>query len=130
MEEVDGFMVERELDLSGVLTTFKKKGEGRREVLIALRTGGAIKEGEVAQTVFGGIVEGMEEAEVLSLAEWKAKGFKDEKELSNGERWGKVWKQVNADATRKQVAPVIVSHESAAGRGTRSRHCMLMMMVA
>lgn len=130
MDEVDGFMVERGLDLSGVLTTFKKKGEGRREVLLALRTGGAIKDGEVAQRVFGEIVEGMEKAEVLSLAEWKAKGFKDEKELSSGERWGKVWKQVNADATRKQVAPVIVSHASSTCRGNCTRRCMLIMMVA
>jgi exopolyphosphatase len=113
---VDAYMVERELDVAGILTTFKKHKEHRRELLIIIRIGGSIQTRAVAEGVFGNLVGGLEKENVLSLAPWEGKGFRrflskrrTYEGLDGKNRLGKAWVQVNAEATRKQVAPILVS---------------------
>lgn len=97
--DVEGWKVERKLDMVGVLTSFnapKKSGEAkgkhRRELLLYLADEGLKP-----------ILEGVEKDSTLDLKKWKgekAKGeFKDR-------RW-KVYEQGNAKATRKQLAPIL-----------------------
>jgi hypothetical protein len=62
----------------------------------------------------------LEAGEILELEVWgEKKSLKLNKKAKEGEelldsglggRWGKVWVQGNDKATRKQVAPLLVSH--------------------
>jgi exopolyphosphatase len=122
MSALDGYMHEKDLDLEGVLTTYKseKKGKHKRELLVLVRSGGSIQTSEEAKRVRDELVEGLEASgEVLDLEVWgekkshklKNKAREGEELLDSGEggRWGKVWVQGNDKATRKQVAPLMVS---------------------
>jgi exopolyphosphatase len=96
-----------------VLTSFTgKSGKHKRELLLVTKTGHAFKSVGEAQKVMEGLVAGFEAADELRLVEWeseikrflgKRKTFANEKEG----RFGKVWKQENKKATRKQVAPLL-----------------------
>jgi exopolyphosphatase len=123
MQGIDRYMEERNLDIEGVLTTFKseKKGKNKRELLLVVRSGGAIKSSEEAKQVRDELVEGLEASAELELAAWGEKGgvagkLKKKAKVGmglldggHGGRWGVVWKQGNTRATRKQVAPLMVS---------------------
>jgi exopolyphosphatase len=122
MKALDGYMHEKNLDIEGVLTTFKtdKKGKHKRELLILVRSGGSIKTSEEAKRVRDELIEGLEASgELLDLEVWgEKKSEKLSKKAQEGEdlldsglggRWGKVWLQGNDKATRKQVAPLLVS---------------------
>jgi exopolyphosphatase len=122
MKALDGYMHEKNLDIEGVLTTYKtdKKGKHKRELLILVRSGGSIKTSEEARRVRDELIEGLEAGEVLELEVWgEKKSLKLNKKAKEGEelldsglggRWGKVWVQGNDKATRKQVAPLLVSY--------------------
>ena len=125
LSALDEYMAEKALDIEGVLTTFKSdKGKSKRELLLAVKEGGAIPRGQ-AQIILDELSEGLEASgEVLDLKPWgKKKGLKgvmakkkkatwlesiDELEHGQG-RFGRVWQQGNAKSTRKQVAPILVS---------------------
>lgn len=120
---LDQYMDEKNLDIEGVLSTYKseKKGKHRRELLILVRSGGAIKTSEEAKRVRDELVKGLEaDGGVLELETWgekadssklkkRAKEGKEVLDSGEGGRWGMVWLQGNAKATRKQVAPLLVS---------------------
>jgi exopolyphosphatase len=114
----DKFTVERNLDVEGVLTTFKsKKGNSKRELLLLVRVGGALDD-KAAKRVMAELEEGLAGNEELGLEPWEKKGWKrflkrEEKHGLDGERrYGRVWTQGNAGATRKKVAPIMVSRLS------------------
>lgn len=123
IEGMDRYMEERELDIEGVLTTFKsdKKGKNKREILLVVRSGGAIKSSEEAMRVRDELIRGFEQSAELELETWGDKGgvkhrLKKKAKvglevLDSGDhgRWGVAWKQGNVKATRKQVAPILVS---------------------
>jgi hypothetical protein len=127
-------MLERGLDVSGVLTTFREaateereKGKGRREILLIVRTSDdSVLSSAEAERLFKTLQKGMIDAEeVLELKSWPGKKAgatlrKELKDLSlvrgDGEagkskvnRWGDVWRQGNTSSTRKQVQPLMVS---------------------
>lgn len=111
----DKFIVERGLDIEGVLTTYKsKKGNSKREIAILVRVGGAL-DNAAAKRVMGELIKGLEANEELNLEEWEKKGLmkflkREKREGLDGEgRYGRVWVQGNASATRKKVAPIMVS---------------------
>ena len=120
---LDQYMGEKNLDIEGVLSTYKseKKGKHRRELLILVRSGGSIKTSEEAKRVRDELVKGLEaDGGVLGLEVWgekadssklkkRAKEGKEVLDSGEGGRWGMVWLQGNAKATRKQVAPLLVS---------------------
>ena len=125
MKAIDGYMQDKNLDIEGVLTTFKtdKKGKHKRELLILVRSGGSIKTSEEAKRVRDELVEGLEASgELLELEVWgEKKSSKLNKKALEGEeildsglggRWGKIWLQGNDKATRKQVAPLVVSRSA------------------
>jgi len=113
MAAVDAYMVERNLDVQGVLTSFNgKSGKHKREILLVARTGNSFKTPEQARNVMNDLIVGFEGSSELSLTDWSGpvkqmllprKALDDE---SQG-RFGKVWKQENRRATRKQVAPLL-----------------------
>ncbi|WVW86850.1 hypothetical protein I302_108905 [Kwoniella bestiolae CBS 10118] len=110
--EVEGYMVEKQLDIEGVLTTFSNsQGKHRRELALVVRTGGAIKSEVQAKRVLDELKVGLEgSGEVLDLKKWD----KDDKgaKVSLWEKYADrtvVWKQGNGKSTRKQVAPLLVS---------------------
>lgn len=115
LQSVDRYMSERTVDIEGVLTTYKTetKGKHKREIVLAIRTGGAIPDKATAQRVLGTLSDGMEASTELALGGWDRKPFpvSDGKGhlLDSEGRVGKVWEQGNAKATRKQVAPLLVS---------------------
>jgi len=85
-----------------------------------MRSGGSIKTSEEAKRVRDELVAGLEASgETLDLEVWgEKKSSKLNKKAQEGEelldsgsggRWGKVWLQGNDKATRKQVAPLLVS---------------------
>ena len=125
MKAIDGYMQDKNIDIEGVLTTFKtdKKGKHKRELLILVRSGGSIKTSEEAKRVRDELVEGLEASgELLELEVWgEKKSSKLNKKALEGEeildsglggRWGKIWLQGNDKATRKQVAPLVVSRSA------------------
>lgn len=110
---IDGYMAQRNLDIEGVLTSYNnKQGKHRRELLLVTKTGNAFKTPEEASRVMQELIAGLEASSELSLAEWtkdSSEALQERKSLddeSSG-RFGKVWKQQNAKATRKQVAPLL-----------------------
>jgi exopolyphosphatase len=134
LEAVDDWMLERGLDVSGVLTTFREtateereKGKGRREIFLIVRTSDdSVLSSAEAERLFKTLQKGMIDAEeVLELKSWPGKKAgatlrKELKDLSlvrgDGEagkskvnRWGDVWRQGNTSSTRKQVQPLMVS---------------------
>lgn len=121
---LERYMREKNLDVEGVLTTYKteKKGKHKRELLLLVRSGesGSLKTSEEARRVRDELVAGLEEeGGVLDLQVWgekkstklnkRAKEGEDILDSGEGGHWGKVWLQGNSKATRKQVAPLIVS---------------------
>ena len=120
---LDEYMHEKNLDIEGVLSTYKseKKGKHRRELLLLVRSGGSIKTSEEARKVRDELVQGLEaDGGVLELEVWgekddstklkkRAKEGKEVLDSGEGGRWGMIWLQGNAKATRKQVAPLLVS---------------------
>ena len=134
LEAVDDWMLERGLDVSGVLTTFREdstadreKGKGRREILLIVRTSDdSVLSSAEAERLFQTLQKGMIAAEdTLELKSWPGKKAgetlrKELKDLSlvRGDgvagktkvnRWGDVWRQGNTGSTRKQVQPLMVS---------------------
>jgi len=119
MGGVDGYMADRKLDIEGILTSFSnKEGKHRRELLLAVGTAGNAKlTAEDAQRYLAELVSGLESSTELELAPWEKGGAVAVKKLLLGKRvelddpargrWAKVWKQKNAKATRKQVAPLL-----------------------
>lgn len=134
LEAFDDWMLERGLDVSGVLTTFREastvereRGKGRREIVIIVRTSeDSVLSSAEAERLFKTLQKGMIEAEeTLELKSWPGKKAgetlrKELKDLSlvRGDgmgrktkvnRWGDVWRQGNTSSTRKQVQPLMVS---------------------
>ncbi|WVQ96068.1 hypothetical protein IAU59_003168 [Kwoniella sp. CBS 9459] len=115
LDEVDQYMVEKTLDIEGILTTFssEKKGKHRRELALVVRSGGVIRSSEEAQKILTTLTEGLEASgETLGLAIWDKElpaGLEAQGALGLGKegRWVNVWRQGNAKATRKQVAPLL-----------------------
>ncbi len=124
-------MDERDLDISGVLTTYRSaKGKGRREVVIVVRP--RVGMGIDAAMVFGAIESAFKASTHpglvpdfdLQAEDWSKAGMGDEGSgielLKGGEgggrRMGGIWVQANTGATRKQIAPLMVS---ATGKVTR-----------
>jgi exopolyphosphatase len=112
---VEAWMDERELAAIGILTSYHKvkkhakgkhgehgnsKGKHKREILFV------VKEEEESDLVRR-LWAGLESSDVLQLKErgWEKIGTTPR--LGNG--CAKVWKQQNANATRKQVAPLVKS---------------------
>lgn len=120
LAESDAYMAKRGLDVLGVLTSFKSdKGKDKREAVLLVRyglDGCAFADEETGQRVMDQLVAGFEADQVLLLENWKDKSQPaGAKRISRGaldsqHRFGVVWKQGNAEATRKQFAPVLVSH--------------------
>ena len=118
MSKLDKYMEERSIDIEGVLTSYQseKKDKHKRELLLVVRSGGWIPTPEAAKKVLEELSKGLEASgQVLDLGEWKKKGLerflgkRPELDDSSKGRWARVWQQGNAKATRKQVAPIIVS---------------------
>ena len=114
LQSVDGYMAERNLDVGGVLTTYRTetKGKHKRELVLIVRIGGAIPDLAAARDVLRSLAEGLETSTELALGDWDRKGFGHLQEgdaLDSEERVAKVWEQGNSKATRKQVAPLLVS---------------------
>ncbi|KAK8849738.1 hypothetical protein IAR55_005073 [Kwoniella newhampshirensis] len=117
LSEVDQYMEAKTLDIEGILTTYRseKKGKGKRELVIIVRSGGVIRDSAKAQQVLQDLGRGLEgSGELLALEEWDKgswlKKFNKKRQLGGGEgenRWFKVWQQGNARSTRKQVAPLL-----------------------
>lgn len=113
LSTADEYMLELGLDVVGVSTTFKtSKGKSRRELVIAVRAGGALADLEEAQYVMGQIARGLEHEEALfELQPWSEKG--DDVVVDAGGRLDtpnrvvRVWKQANHHSTRKQIAPAL-----------------------
>jgi exopolyphosphatase len=124
LSNLDAYMTERKIDISGVLTSYQseKKNKHKRELLLVVRSGLALDDAS-AEKILEQLALGLEAADVLDLETWGQKeGFlhfgkkkdvfrKGVDELVDGSagRWGRVWQQGNAKATRKQVAPIMVS---------------------
>ena len=112
---VEGYMAERNLDVEGVLTTYssEKKGKHKRELLLAARWGAAFSDDNTAKRVLDSLSGGLEASTGLVLRDWERKGFEreigEDGALVSEGSVGKVWEQRNANATRKQVAPILVS---------------------
>ncbi|KAG2141288.1 hypothetical protein DEU56DRAFT_796109 [Suillus clintonianus] len=118
MQEIQDWLAERDLSILGVLTTFRnKKGKGRREQLWIIKTG---DEG-IAEKLWEGL-EASKELELKRLDFSKFVGSADTAEESEDEDTEEVttdeaqfgasyvaraYKQGNADATRKQTAPIL-----------------------
>jgi exopolyphosphatase len=123
MSDVDKYMIERNLDIEGVLTTFKKKGVKKREILLIVRIGGAL-DNAAAERAIVEIGAGMEKDTILTLVKWEKRGWKrflnkrKRQHLDGKRRFGRVWEQANAEATRKVVAPLMVclNRECVVGR--------------
>lgn len=115
LEGVDGYMAEREVDIEGVLTTYTTEGKAKhkREILLIVRSGGAIDSTGMATAVLACLSEGLEASTELALGPWERKEFKrsiGSRDVLNSEaRVGRVWEQGNTKATRKQAAPLLVS---------------------
>jgi exopolyphosphatase len=132
LEAIDDWMLERGLDVEGILTTFREaasedreRGKGRREILLVVRTSkDSVLSQEEAARLFKKLQSEMIAAdEVLELKSWPGKKAgatlrKELKDLSlvrgdgsaQVDRWGDVWRQGNTGSTRKQVQPLIVSN--------------------
>ena len=125
LDDTDAYMAEHDLDIEGILTTYRSdKGNHKRELVLILSSGAkrAITNDEQAERIFNELVAGLEADPVLDLGEWKKKSLlKSLDKTKKGEvmvagdtfvkdgRWGKVWSQRNTSATRKQLQPVLVS---------------------
>lgn len=108
MNDTEQYMQEGTLDIEGILTTYRseKKGKHKRQLAIIVRPGGVIRDPQEARSVFDRLVAGLEASEELQLGEWD----KEEKvKRGDDQRLVKIWVQGNAKATRKQVAPLLVS---------------------
>ncbi|KAG5651792.1 hypothetical protein H0H81_007378 [Sphagnurus paluster] len=112
------WMKERGLVVLGVLTAFKDGKKHRREMAWVVYNGGAKPEGE-GEDETGGAVKvdldkvaarlwkGLEDSEELKVKKYKNK-FDLQKTLPEGAT-GRTYKQGNADANRKVVAPLLKS---------------------
>ncbi|CED85193.1 Exopolyphosphatases and related proteins [Phaffia rhodozyma] len=122
LQSLESFATTHQLDLLGVMTTFKsknktkvkggesggkEKSKSRRELLLFAPT----TEGGL-ELVWEDLVSRLEQEDVLDLQPWKAVANAEEGEGA-GKVWGKkeatgrIWKQGNAGATRKTMAPVM-----------------------
>ena len=112
LKGVDEQMAGRKLDIEGVLTTFENKnGKHRRELLVVLGTGRAIGDLSTAKRVLQELEHGLEGSTQIELTPWDKNSelFSKQGELDSSARIARVWRQDNAKATRKQVAPLMVS---------------------
>jgi exopolyphosphatase len=112
-------MHERGIDIEGVLTSYRseKKNKGRREFLLLVRSDSALPP-DAAARALAALSAGLEaEVETFKYSPWGTgkSGSKGDlaaaapKFLATPNRIGAVWDQGNAQSTRKQVAPVLVS---------------------
>lgn len=108
MADTEQYMQQGTLDIEGILTTYRgeKKGKHKRQLAIIVRPGGVIRDPQEARSVFDRLVAGLEASEELQLGEWNKAG---KVKRGDDQRFVKVWVQGNAKATRKQVAPLLVS---------------------
>jgi exopolyphosphatase len=119
MKSMDAWMEERQLDIAGVLTTYKSEGKGksRRELLFVVRLREESR-GLDGKKVFDSLANGLRTDPTLQLEDWGNKGGLGSGPgialLNSGAegRYGGVWNQANTAATRKQVQPAVVSIES------------------
>jgi exopolyphosphatase len=136
MAHVDSFMAERHIDIEGVLTSFKseKKKKSKREILLVVRTGGAIKDIAAAKHILTSLTTGLSaDVDTFALAPWgQGKGgpkgdFAAEsvKWLDNAVRVAAVFEQGNHHSTRKQVQPAMVSETETDGRRRGSERLRL-----
>ena len=131
MAGIDQGMEEKGLDIEGVLTSFQNKNDKhRRELLLVMREGGALKDKSEVERVMRELQVGLESDLVLDLKAWDKKidGVFETPQLDSTSRVGMVWKQGNARATRKQVAPLLVSVVSSGPLEIRNR--LLMYLTA
>lgn len=134
LDSVDEWMSERDLAIEGVLTSFKTepteakpRGKGKREIVLIVKSTETFPRDEAAR-LYEKLVQEMSAAqETLKLKDWPSKtdAARLPREIvdttlvlgdaapgglnSQGDKWGQVWRQGNAHATRKQVQPLMVS---------------------
>lgn len=102
LQSLREFADEHKLDVLGVMTSFKSaKGKHKRELLMFVPAGW--------EDVWGELVDGLEKESALDLKGWKET---EAVGLDRAGAWGPggkgcVWKQANAEASRKTVAPVL-----------------------
>lgn len=119
MEDIQGFMMERELDVCSVLTTYRseKKGKHKRELLVVYQ---GKHKADIAN--FRALQKGLLSVGAeLELEPWNKGGDDIMRSIGflhhgNAHRWGWIWDQKNAGATRKQVQPIMVSKDTAGAR--------------
>ncbi|KAL7417954.1 hypothetical protein BDY24DRAFT_373509 [Mrakia frigida] len=104
LASLDEFTAQHDLQILGVLTSFKsltgKTGKHKREILIYFPSG----TWPGRETVWEEVVQGLERSESLNLKKWKdGEGLEE----GWGGGWGRVWRQGNAEATRKVTAPIM-----------------------
>ncbi|BEI81709.1 hypothetical protein CcaverHIS002_0208690 [Cutaneotrichosporon cavernicola] len=112
MTIADEYMDEQKLDVLGITTSWKNsRGKGRRELLLAVRGGGALPDLAAASRVLDALTAGLEgDTETFALEAWK---YKDESLappsalLNSPARVARVWRQGNHRSTRKQIAPAM-----------------------
>ncbi len=109
-------MQARNLDIEGILTSYQsEKNKHKRELVILVRPGGGLESASEAGTVLESLVQGLEDASELELSTWDKKvdagnGLESLKSGANANGLlGMAWQQGNVKATRKQVAPLVVS---------------------
>ncbi|ORX37670.1 hypothetical protein BD324DRAFT_641818 [Kockovaella imperatae] len=110
LQGVDEEMIQKNLDIEGVLTSYNNKnGKHRRELLLVVRTGGAVKDANTAKRMVQDLTLGLEGSVEIELKSWDKTSalFSKDGELDTSFRVARVWKQGNAKATRKQVAPLL-----------------------
>lgn len=124
MEDVQGFIYERELEVCAVLTSYRseKRGKHKRELLVVYQ---GKHKADLAN--FRALQSGLQSIGTeLELETWDKGGDGIMKSIGflhhgNAHRWGWIWDQKNAGATRKQVQPIMVSrrHVHQANSGDR-----------
>ncbi|GMK55085.1 hypothetical protein CspeluHIS016_0201410 [Cutaneotrichosporon spelunceum] len=109
---LDDYMEELKLDLLGIATTWRnKRGKHRRELLLSVRSGGALADIDAAKRILDALAKGLEaDSETFDLKPWK---HHDESlapadnPMNTSTRVAHVWRQGNARSTRKQIAPAM-----------------------
>lgn len=130
-ESLRGWMEDQALDVAVVGTSFRdeENGKHRRELVVAMRVGASLKDGQGVQKLFDQVKEKLEDPKESPLeleTPWKGarlaatgkkervSGIDEESGRLNvaGEgtaMWAQVWKQGNARANRKVYLPEIMA---------------------
>ncbi|TFK53057.1 DHH phosphoesterase [Heliocybe sulcata] len=99
--QAEKWMDERCLTVLGILTTFRsRKGKHKREILFIIR------EGDGKDELASRLWKGLEESEELRVKKKKLEKY-ESKRTDQDESRKRVYKQGNASATRKAIAPLV-----------------------